>query len=402
MKRKFPIWLLCLILFALLGAGVYFGIRKVARSGNVPILTNVPVESFESPAVNEAPAAEIVVEPEEPEATEAPADESPALPEEKEETEQETESEPEQLTKDGRHVHHYKDGVCTGCGKKPVFCTGFLPEQYYIEASEQGRLERYSYKAKNYIGYGDETLDKSMLIYVPCGYDESKPYNVLVLMPGGGGTENDWLNKDYTYGDKVMSGKKILDNMIQQGDCEPCIVVCPQLETVYSQGLISAIPQLSNELREFILPYIVENYSTYAKDSKPESLKEARSHFALGGLSDGALFTFEGGMRKDFDLFAGYMALSGNGQPWNTVDLIQKEPFKDLPIQCLFTGSGTYGDWQQNYTQVGYDYFLEKEPRVKDGVNAWHVEVDGEHEWKVWLTDLYNALPLLFQECSVV
>jgi len=106
-------------------------------------------------------------------------------------------------------------------------------------------------------------------------------------------------------------------------------------------------------------------------------------------------------MRKDFDLFGGYMALSGNGQPWNTVDMIQMEPFRDLPIQALFTGAGTYGDVQQYYTEIGYDHFLQYEPRLKDGVNAWRVDVEGEHEWKVWLTDLYNALPLLFQECTV-
>ena len=409
MKRKFPLWLLCLILFVLIGAGIYFGIRKAARSGIIPVVTNMPVESFETPAVTPEPTAEIVVQPEDstPEqvsVTEVPepvvaADAAPdgasvvTSPEES--------AAPEELTKDGIHVHTYKDGVCTSCGKKPVFCTGFLPEQYYIDAKEQGELVRHSYKVKNYMGYGDPELDKAMLVYLPYGYDEAKPYNVLVLVPGAGGDQDSWLNCDYTYGEMVMNGKKIVDNMIEKGDCEPCIIVCPQLETVYCQGLLSAIPQLTDELRYDILPFIAENYSTYAKDGSEESLQEARSHFALGGLSNGALFTYEGGMRKDFDLFGGYMALSGNGQPWNTVDLIQMEPFRDLPIQALFTGAGTYGDVQQYYTEIGYDHFLQYEPRLKDGVNAWRVDVEGEHEWKVWLTDLYNALPLLFQECTV-
>ena len=369
----------------------------------------MPVDSFETPAVTPEPTAEIVVQPEDSTPAQVSVTEEPesvvasdAAPDgSSEETPPEETAAPEELTKDGIHVHTYKDGVCTSCGKKPVFCTGFLPEQYYIDAKEQGELVRHSYKVKNYMGYGDPELDKVMLVYLPYGYDEAKPYNVLVLVPGAGGDQDSWLNCDYTYGEMVMNGKKIVDNMIEKGDCEPCIIVCPQLETVYCQGLLSAIPQLTDELRYDILPFIAENYSTYAKDGSEESLQEARSHFALGGLSNGALFTYEGGMRKDFDLFGGYMALSGNGQPWNTVDMIQMEPFRDLPIQALFTGAGTYGDVQQYYTEIGYDHFLQYEPRLKDGVNAWRVDVEGEHEWKVWLTDLYNALPLLFQECTV-
>ena len=145
MKRKFPLWLLCLILFVLIGAGIYFGIRKAARSGMIPVVTNMPVENFETPAVTPEPTVEIVVQPEDStpaqvSVTEAPesvvaADAAPdGAPEE---TPPEETVAPEQLTKDGIHVHTYKDGVCTGCGKKPVFCTGFLPEQYYIDAKEQ-------------------------------------------------------------------------------------------------------------------------------------------------------------------------------------------------------------------------------------------------------------------------
>ena len=65
MKRRFPLWLLCLILFFLIGAGIYFGIRKAARSGMIPVVTNMPVESFETPAVTPEPTVEIVVQPEE-------------------------------------------------------------------------------------------------------------------------------------------------------------------------------------------------------------------------------------------------------------------------------------------------------------------------------------------------
>ena len=65
-------------------------------------------------------------------------------------------------------------------------------------------------------------------------------------------------------------------------------------------------------------------------------------------------------------------------------------------MNCYFTGAGTVNDWQQHYTQVGYEYFLEHLPYLVEGKNAWRVDVEGEHEWKVWFTDIFNALPLMF------
>ena len=404
MKKRFPLWLFCLILFAVVTVIIGSNVRKLATSGVVPVVTSVPVEAYESPAVTNAQDAQITVEPADIETETLPAEESPAIPAESEVSEPEpsAEPEPEAPAEEGIHVHTYRDGVCTGCGQKPVFCTGFLPEEYYIPASNQGSLVRFAYTVTAYADHSNGTYNKELLIYLPYGYDETKPYNVLVLVPAGEGTENDWLNKDYQYGDYVINGKNIVDNMFEKGDCEPCIIVCPQVETPFCQGLTAGIYQMRDELRNNILPYIVDTYSTYASDSSLESLQAARSHFALGGPSNGALFVYEGGMRYNFDLFAGYMALSGNGQPWNTVDIIQLDPYRTLPIQCLFTGAGSTNDWQQNYTQIGYDFFIQNEARLKEGINAWHIDVEGDHEWKVWLTGLYNALPLLFQESSVV
>ena len=413
MKKPFPLWLFCLILFAVVTVIIGVNVVKMLNSGVVPVVTNVPVEDYENTAVSDAENAQITVEPADSDTETALAEETAAVPAENEdaesgqpaetepEPESEPEPEPETLTADGLHVHTYRDGVCTGCGQKPVFCTGFLPEEYYTPAVNQGSLVRYAYTVTAYADHSNSMYNKEMLIYLPYGYDQSKQYNVLILLPDGDGTEDSWLNKDYVYGDIVMNGKNIVDRMIEKGDREPCIIVCPQVETPFCQGLVAAVYQMKDELRDFIVPYIVDTYSTYASDSSIESLHEARGHFGLGGASNGALVVYDSGMRFDFDLFSSYMALSGNGQPWNTVGIIQLDIFRSLPIQCLFTGAGSSGDWQQNYTQIGYDYFIQNEPRLKEGINAWHVDVEGEHVWKVWLTGLYNALPLMFQESTV-
>ena len=64
MKRKSYIWMICLLVFVLIGVGVFFAVRRAATSGVIPVLTNVPVESLETPAVTPepAPSAEIIVE----------------------------------------------------------------------------------------------------------------------------------------------------------------------------------------------------------------------------------------------------------------------------------------------------------------------------------------------------
>ena len=385
MKSKFPVWLLCLLLFIALIAGcvaVFLPILQnrslaaAAKPSAAPSPTPVPVEETVVPEVDPTPV---------------PTESSQALIV-AEEPEPSPEPTPEPI-----HIHHYVDGLCEGCGQAPEFYTDFLPDEFYQETEQSGTVIHHEYNVTAYVNPGVGEYVKHLNIYLPYNYDENIPYDVLVLVHGGGGNEESWLNTTYDYGDIQMQGRVIFDNMFEKGVCKPCLIVCPEAETPYMQGLTAEIYQLRDELREYILPWVAENYSTYAKDGSLESLRAARDHFALGGFSNGALFVFEGGMRYNFDLFGSYAAFSGDGEPWITVRVIQSDEYADLPINCLFTGAGSSGDFQHNYTQIGYDYFIENEPRLTDGKNAFHVDVNGEHEWKVWFTDIFNALPLLFK-----
>ena len=297
------------------------------------------------------------------------------------------------------HIHRFRDGVCTVCGETPELLTGFLPAEFYTGTENGGTVYLHEYEIPAYEDLEHETYNKRFNVYLPYSYDESKPYNVLVLVHGGGGDEDAWLNDVYDYSDVgiLMCGRDIFDNMFEKGICDPCIIVCPVTEIPECQGIAASTIQLRQELREYILPYIAEHYSTYAADGSLESLKAARDHFALGGLSNGALFVYEGGMCYDFDLFGSYAAFSGNGSPWETVNtILQTEEYRDLPINCYFTGAGTINDWQIDFTRNGYNYFVEQLPQLEEGKNAWHVYVEGGHEWKVWFTDIFNALPLMF------
>ena len=390
-----PLWLICILIFV--GIVGFFLIRlpsKLKPAENAQVEVTAP-----EPEVTE----EIVPEPT-PEAA-APADSSLLIVEGTEEPETESGSAELVLTPEaptptptpGVHVHSFVKGTCSVCGAKPEFLTDWLPDEFYQESNHAGTVTAVEYDTKAFAAYDLLTYHKRMNVYLPYGYDETKPYNVLVLIHGQGDNEDDWLVDTHESGGHAMCGRVILDNIFEKGLAEPCIVVTPVTETKHVQGLTAGIVQMQDELRETILPYIVEHYSTYARDGSAAGLQAARRHFGLGGLSNGALFTYEGGMRHDFDLFGSYCAFSGNGEPWKTVSAIQSDEFASLPVDCLFTGAGSLNDWQQNYTKIGFEHFVEKDSRFVEGENAWNVDVNGGHEWKVWFTCLYNAMQVMFQ-----
>ncbi len=390
-----PLWLICILIFV--GIVGFFLIRlpsKLKPAENAQVEVTAP-----EPEVTE----EIIPEPT-PEAA-APADSSLLIVEGTEEPETEsgnaelvlTPEAPTPTPTPGVHVHSFVKGICSVCGAKPEFLTDWLPDEFYQETNHAGTVTAVEYDTKAFAAYDLLTYHKRMNVYLPYGYDETKPYNVLVLIHGQGDNEDDWLVDTHESGGHAMCGRIILDNIFEKGLAEPCIVVTPVTETKHVQGLTAGIVQMQDELRETILPYIVEHYSTYARDGSVAGLQAARSHFGLGGLSNGALFTYEGGMRHDFDLFGSYCAFSGNGEPWKTVSAIQTDEFASLPVDCLFTGAGSLNDWQQNYTKIGFEHFLEKDSRFVEGENAWNVDVNGGHEWKVWFTCLYNAMQVMFQ-----
>ena len=93
----------------------------------------------------------------------------------------------------------------------------------YIKSQfvEGGTIEKISYTSKDY--FGDKSdVEKEAYVYLPYGYDESKQYNVLYLMHGIGGDEEEWGMTGST-----SRVKCIMDNLIYNGDIEPFIVVTP-------------------------------------------------------------------------------------------------------------------------------------------------------------------------------
>ena len=102
------------------------------------------------------------------------------------------------------------------------------------ECDEKGEVITIEYETPAYaindLKGVDETLTKTMTVYLPYGYDENGQYNVLYLLHGTRGETDPAMETIWLEG--WSATRNILDNMIKEGMCEPTIVVCP---TYYSE-----------------------------------------------------------------------------------------------------------------------------------------------------------------------
>ena len=108
-----------------------------------------------------------------------------------------------------------------------------IPIKYTTQRfSERGTIEQITYTTYDYFGDGSE-MEKQANVYLPYGYDSEKKYNVLYLMHGIGGDENEWGMTGNASKVKIM-----MDNLIYNGDIEPFIVVTPNGRSGKSCGMI--------------------------------------------------------------------------------------------------------------------------------------------------------------------
>ena len=140
-----------------------------------------------------------------------------------------------------------------------------VPAEYRETAAEAapdkcGKIETITYNTETYDTGNSVKMEKQANVYLPAGYDESKQYNVLYLMHGGGENMNTWLvENDYS------GNKKMVDNLIANGEIKPLIIVTP---TFYRPSNVPDHPDLTSqfqyELRKDLIPYVESHYSTYA------------------------------------------------------------------------------------------------------------------------------------------
>ncbi|WP_459481556.1 sugar-binding protein [Clostridium saccharoperbutylacetonicum] len=181
-----------------------------------------------------------------------------------------------------------------------------VPNEYRINSTKPGTIEQMEYTVTN---EDNNKTVKKMNVYLPNGYnpsDNTKKYNILYLMHGGG------ENETTIFGGPSESKdlKKILDNMIANGNIEPLIVVTPSFYT-NSKDAVKDTAIFNKELIKYVVPMIETKYHTYAASGSLKDLKASRSHRAFGGFSMGSVTTWYTFINC-LDYFKYYMPLSGD------------------------------------------------------------------------------------------
>lgn len=186
----------------------------------------------------------------------------------------------------------------TACGsvetpRKSVFPDNAfkeIPAEYLKVCDQGGKLLSVTYQTKNYSGNKEE-FEKKAFVYVPYGYDATdteKKYDVMYMMHGGGGSEKELFGGLL----EENNAKMMLDNMIANGDLEPCLVVTPSYNNPYNGDATQCCKFFWEELVNDLIPAVETKFNTYLEKTSKSGIKATRLHRGFGGFSMGAACTW--------------------------------------------------------------------------------------------------------------
>ena len=256
-----------------------------------------------------------------------------------------------------------------------------IPEKYSEIRNDEGAgtVKTISYSAHD--SENGNTYTKNANIYLPANYSEDKKYNVLYLLHGIGGDENEWG----MYNDESKV-KAIMDNLAYYGDIDSFIVVTPNGKASES-GSIPSFYNFGAELRNDLIPYIDSHYSTYAD----------RDHRACAGLSMGGMQTINIGIGECVDLFSYFGAFSAaptSNPASKTAELLAD---KDYPIHYFYNICGLQDGIAYWSASAAAKNLPEVCDKFVDGENFMWQELDGEHNFDIWYLGFYNFAQKAFK-----
>lgn len=256
-----------------------------------------------------------------------------------------------------------------------------IPEKYSEIRNDEGAgtVKTISYTAHD--SENGNTYTKNANIYLPANYSEDKKYNVLYLLHGIGGDENEWG----MYNDESKV-KAIMDNLAYYGDIDSFIVVTPNGKASES-GSIPSFYNFGAELRNDLIPYIDSHYSTYAD----------RDHRACAGLSMGGMQTINIGIGECVDLFSYFGAFSAaptSNPASKTAELLAD---KDYPIHYFYNICGLQDGIAYWSASAAAKNLPEVCDKFVDGENFMWQELDGEHNFDIWYLGFYNFAQKAFK-----
>ncbi len=213
-------------------------------------------------------------------------------------------------------------------------------------------------------GEGDETY----LIYLPYGYDPDKQYRVLIYLNGADGDPFKMLGSDYRYSHGnvwfgcAVNTKYYIDYLIQEGYCDPLIVVSTN----------ETIAEWIGDRYLRLIQYTVDHYSTYANSSEIEDLVAARDYFAIAGPSN-ASQSICLAIQTMPDIFAYYGLFSGMYRPEETLAAFREKG----PIRFLMMAAGEQ-DYQWPVMTETYEVWSQLD-NVQD--SCLMIVPGADHDW---------------------
>ena len=271
-----------------------------------------------------------------------------------------------------------------------------IPIKYSIpNLKGGGTIESITYMAKDHLGEGPD-VEKKAFVYLPEGYDSSKKYNVLYLMHGIGGDENEWgLNT----GKKAMV-KIIMDNLISNGIIEPFIVVTPNgkafaLSNTSGNDLFY---KFGYELRNDLIPYIESHYSTYAEyDENGYDLSATRTHRAMAGLSMGGMQTINIGMCECLDLFSWFGAFSAAPTSYASSKVAGIVDASEYKVDFFYNICGTGDGIAYSSASAAAKNLPSVSKTFVENENFMWQERSGGHDFNIWNLGFYNFAQIAFK-----
>lgn len=183
-----------------------------------------------------------------------------------------------------------------------------LPEQYKIPCEKRGEIISFTYQTMNHKNKEDDKIyTKKALVYLPYGYDNTKPHNILYLMHGGSDSPEWFFGGEGEHTEL----KNIIDHLIAEEIMEPMIICAVSYYTEYLHDATENCGNFYLELIYDVMPAVEANYRTYATEQSKEGLKKSRMHRAFAGFSMGAMTTWSV-MEHCMDYFSYYMPISGD------------------------------------------------------------------------------------------
>ena len=271
-----------------------------------------------------------------------------------------------------------------------------VPAKYAsMRLRDSGTIEHITYTTYDYFGDGAE-ITKEANVYLPTGYSEDQKYNVLYLMHGIGGDENEWGMTGSS--SKV---KCIMDNLSYYGDIDSFIVVTPNGRSSVEHGAqgsdYMSFYCFGEELRNDLIPYIEKTYSTYADYSDDGyDMSASREHRAMAGLSMGGMQTINIGIGECVDLFAYFGAFSAaptSNTASVTADLLKDSQYE---IKYFYNICGTDDNVAYQSASAAAKNLANISDAFTDGENFMWMEQPGGHDFTIWYLGFYNFAQIAF------